>query len=516
MSKINEISVDNIVYEIEDKNAVHTEADPVFSTSPAGGIKSTDIENWNNKSDFSGDYDDLTNKPDLSQFITNTVNNLTNYYLKSETYTQAEVNNLIGTIQQFHYEIVQELPQTGANNILYLVPKSESQTQNVYDEYVYANNTWEKIGDTEIDLSGYVTTTDLSTALANYTTTTDLTTLLAGKQNTIDSTHKLSSDLVDDTNNTNLFVTSSEKTTWSGKQEALVSGTNIKTINSTSILGSGDITTATSQDIQNDKLTGTSAPTTSTVGYVGQQYTDTTNSNQYVCTAINQSLGEYTWVQINGGGSSEPEPYIINISSNTITPNPATITPILLQRIEDYINKNTPLNLFVNSYNPANYYGKYYQGYYVPLIANVGDLSTGSNKTIYLYTSFPSIVIMNEISMLSYIMLYVQNVTISQDSSGYHFSTERTFSIEYTYCVGDIYSGANNTPHIRNYEGSVPFTTARLALTTVNSTAYTPTGDYNPATKKYVDDYLTTITGYDATKTQTLKNINGVLTWQDD
>lgn len=54
------------------------------------------------------------------------------------------------------------------------------------------------------------------------------------------------------------------------------------------------------------------------------------------------------------------------------------------------------------------------------------------------------------------------------------------------------------------------------ALLSNNTKAYAPTGDYNPATKKYVDDKLTTITGYDATKTQTLKNINGVLTWQTD
>ena len=54
------------------------------------------------------------------------------------------------------------------------------------------------------------------------------------------------------------------------------------------------------------------------------------------------------------------------------------------------------------------------------------------------------------------------------------------------------------------------------ALTTINTKAFTPTADYHPATKKYVDDKLTTITGYDATKTQTLKNINGVLTWQTD
>lgn len=39
------------------------ETDPIFSSSPASGIKSNDISNWNNKSDFSGNYNDLTNKP---------------------------------------------------------------------------------------------------------------------------------------------------------------------------------------------------------------------------------------------------------------------------------------------------------------------------------------------------------------------------------------------------------------------------------------------------------------------
>lgn len=123
--------------------------------------------------------------PDVSNFITRSVDDLVNYYKKSETYTQSEVNNLIGAIQQFHYEIVQTLPATGATNILYLVPKSESQTTNYYDEYVYANNNWEKIGDTEIDLSNYVTVTQLNTALSNYTTTAQLTTLLNAKQDTI-------------------------------------------------------------------------------------------------------------------------------------------------------------------------------------------------------------------------------------------------------------------------------------------------------------------------------------------
>ena len=42
-----------------------------------------------------------------------------------------------------------------------------------------------------------------------------------GKQNAIDSDHKLSSDLVDDANKTNKFVTSTEKNTWNNKQNAI-------------------------------------------------------------------------------------------------------------------------------------------------------------------------------------------------------------------------------------------------------------------------------------------------------
>ena len=44
------------------------------------------------------------------------------------------------------------------------------------------------------------------------------------------------------TADTTIHVTTSDKSTWSGKQDALVSGTNIKTINGNSLLGSGDIT----------------------------------------------------------------------------------------------------------------------------------------------------------------------------------------------------------------------------------------------------------------------------------
>ena len=120
--------------------------------------------------------------PDVSGFITKSVNDLVNYYTTANTYTQTEVNALISAITQFHYDVYTTLPETGVNNVLYLIGPTGSGSDK-YEEYVYPNSTtgWVKIGDTSIDLSGYVTTQALNTALANYTTTTDLTNLLSNK-----------------------------------------------------------------------------------------------------------------------------------------------------------------------------------------------------------------------------------------------------------------------------------------------------------------------------------------------
>lgn len=57
------------------------------------------------------------------------------------------------------------------------------------------------------------------------------------------------------------------------------------------------------------------------------------------------------------------------------------------------------------------------------------------------------------------------------------------------------------------------YATSGKPLGMYNTESYTPTSDYHPATKKYVDDIPKSYTGYDATKTQVLKNVNGTLTW---
>ena len=148
---------------------------------------------------------DLTNN---SGFITNTVNDLANYYLKAETYTQTEVNNLIGQIKTISIEVVDSLPETGESNKIYFVPK-DGTTGDIYNEYIWINNAWELIGSTQIDLTGYATETwvnnqikdflneaqvteIVNNSLTSYYTKTQTDDLLKGKANTSDIPTKLS------------------------------------------------------------------------------------------------------------------------------------------------------------------------------------------------------------------------------------------------------------------------------------------------------------------------------------
>lgn len=119
----------------------------------------------------------------IYSIVTKAVDDLTNYYTKTNTYTKTEVDTIASNIKNSRFEVVSSLPTTNIKtNVIYLVPKSTSQTNNVKDEYINLDETttgWELIGSTDIDLSGYVTTTALNTALADYMTTSAFNTAIA-------------------------------------------------------------------------------------------------------------------------------------------------------------------------------------------------------------------------------------------------------------------------------------------------------------------------------------------------
>ena len=122
--------------------------------------------------------------PDVSNFITATVNNLVNYYLKTDVYNKDEINALISTSKTGIFEVVSELPTPSLQtlNTIYLVPSNNPKTQNVKDEYltipINDGYGWENIGSTSIDLSGYATETWVNSQISDFLTDTEIQQLI--------------------------------------------------------------------------------------------------------------------------------------------------------------------------------------------------------------------------------------------------------------------------------------------------------------------------------------------------
>ena len=70
------------------------------------------------------------------------------------------IQSALAGVSQISYEVVASLPATGEAGKIYLLANNGSNP-NIYDEYIYVNNRFEKIGTTDVDLSGYMLTTDM-------------------------------------------------------------------------------------------------------------------------------------------------------------------------------------------------------------------------------------------------------------------------------------------------------------------------------------------------------------------
>lgn len=112
----------------------------------------------------------------LSETSTNAVQNkvvtaaLNTKADKADTYTKSEVDALVNEATTGRFVPVDELPTEDIDKeAIYLLPKPEAQEENIYDEYINPTGTadgWEKIGDTKLDLSGYVKKEDVEDALS--------------------------------------------------------------------------------------------------------------------------------------------------------------------------------------------------------------------------------------------------------------------------------------------------------------------------------------------------------------
>lgn len=85
--------------------------------------------------------------------------------------TKKYVDNAISGVVQFDVQVVTELPTTGKKGVIYLKAHTHG-TGDSYDEYIWTGEAFEKIGNTDVDLSGYVPT---SRKINNKELTADIT-----------------------------------------------------------------------------------------------------------------------------------------------------------------------------------------------------------------------------------------------------------------------------------------------------------------------------------------------------
>lgn len=75
--------------------------------------------------------------------------------IKSSEPTPAKIAEILGEITSIDYQVVEILPNMGIKGTIYLVSHNYGEN-NIYDEYIWVNNAFEKIGSTNVDLSGYI------------------------------------------------------------------------------------------------------------------------------------------------------------------------------------------------------------------------------------------------------------------------------------------------------------------------------------------------------------------------
>ena len=209
--------------------------------------------------------------------FSSTMSNLT---VDGKTYSEEDWKNGtatgdLSTNDGLSYKVVNELPETGDKGVVYLVKAEEEAENNKYVEYIYVDDAYEILGSfsTDINLTQYYTKEESDgkyATKAEIPSTDNLATkeelaLKADKSSLVDyllkseaqSTYETISGaqgkyqpkgeyltsvpenyVTDEELNAKNYATTEQ---LNAKQDVLVSGTNIKTVNGTSLLGEGNI-----------------------------------------------------------------------------------------------------------------------------------------------------------------------------------------------------------------------------------------------------------------------------------
>lgn len=86
------------------------------------------------------------------------------YKYQTSTQVQSAINSALSGVTSIDLQVVASLPATGKKGVIYLVTHTHTDTGDIYDEFVWVESTktFEKIGNTDVDLSAYVKSTDIT------------------------------------------------------------------------------------------------------------------------------------------------------------------------------------------------------------------------------------------------------------------------------------------------------------------------------------------------------------------
>lgn len=428
------------------------------------------------------------------------------------SYTKAEIDKMFGEAGTVQVEAVDVLPTENIReNVIYLVPNGSSG-ENYYDECMYINGKWEVIGTTEIDLSNYYT-----------------------------------KDEVDNRSIFNIALPNSQFESSSGiiRQEDYQAFLPLLQFLYTKCRGTSsdrfirlplvNINTAYDSSTWIDTDNGQ-------LFLVNESYTKTNNTIDVRLDGIpkfdKSGVAKYFSLYVDGNIENDNITSIRSVSINKSTLPVATkkyvddnkyTLPIASADTLGGIKIGDNLSIDENGVVSAEGGSKYTDG--LPRFFIECDISEGTSPIWYSKTSDMATKLTNTINeaynsgALDFVLVfgssvnkeltYLENrITIDDNKKtlttrslykvvGLSGSSYRTQNIDLGYGSWNYSNGswAHSNPYnssiAAQFIGNPSFITAYQAnqnyLNKTNTSSYTPTSNYHPATKKYVDDALANI-----------------------
>lgn len=411
-------------------------------------------------------------------------------------------------------QVVDTLPQVGDTDTIYLLKKDTPGEQNLYDEYVYTETSgWEHIGDTSVDLTDYYTKEETNEKLNNKQDA-----LTPGENITIEnnvisaSGEELPLVYLSYGFFSNRDITDND---FIDKVESLIN-TNLNEFKSKRIAAWTDVSSAPMKYMTYNCYARVSTARTSYTFYgdsinVGAYYNEimvlsstikvngSWVDNHYSITSCKVEL-------VQGSTLTTPDTVLTKTNTTAYTPT-SNYHPATKKYVDDSLSSLDSTktleeqHIFFKRFDKETYPG-------------VDNLFIGGTDDTGICTYFSHV-----LTKMS------EGVSSLWDAQGVLFLVLPTISMTLTF-AGTRFVGAvvNTGNMLKQYDLNLSYeeSNGQYIVSLVAMGQSTPNVDIpyyeaSIAPKNYVDTtHYQNMSGYDATKTQVLKNVNGTLTWVDE